>query len=95
MLVTNEPGVYKEHAYGIRTENVMRVTELYKNEQGTFLGFEIISFCPIDQRAIDVSLLTPEEKEFLNRYHRTVYEKLSPYLNAEENEWLLRATKAL
>jgi Xaa-Pro aminopeptidase len=95
MLVTNEPGVYKENEYGIRTENVMRVTELYKNEQGTFLGFETISFCPIDRRAIDKALLTPEETAWLNDYHRAVFEKLTPYLNAGEIDWLARAAEAL
>jgi len=95
MLCTNEPGIYKEGRYGIRTENVMLVKELESTEHGTFLGFESISLCPIDTSALDKSLLTQAEVDYLNDYHRQVFEKLSPHLTQEEREWLKEATKAV
>jgi Xaa-Pro aminopeptidase len=95
MLCTNEPGIYKEGRYGIRIENVMLVKELEQTEFGTFLGFEPMSLCPIDTNAIDLSLLTQEEIDYLNSYHQMVYEKLEPFLNQDEREWLRDATKAL
>ena len=88
MICTNEPGIYKEGRFGIRTENVLLVKELERNEHGTFLGFEVISYCPIDTKAIDMSLLTAKEMEYLNEYHQLVYEKLSPLLSQEERDWL-------
>lgn len=88
MLCTNEPGLYKKGHYGIRLENVMLVKESVKNEYGTFLEFQIMTLCPIDTTAIDVSLLNQEEIDFLNGYHRQVYETLSPYLSQSEREWL-------
>jgi Xaa-Pro aminopeptidase len=95
MLVTNEPGVYKEGRHGIRTENVLLVGELFKNEDGTFMGFENISFCPIDIQAINPGLLTEKEKTYLNEYHRQVYENLAPHLTEPEKDWLTKATKQI
>ena len=95
MLVTNEPGVYKEGRHGIRTENLLLVKELFKNDDGTFMGFEIITYFPIDLSAIDASLLTHDEIKFLNGYHANVFEILSPLLDEEESNWLKRATKLL
>ena len=95
MLCTNEPGIYKEGRYGIRTENVMLVKELECTEHGTFLGFELISFCPIDTRALDKSLLTQEETDYLNDYHCQVFNKLSPFITQEEREWLKEVTRAI
>jgi Xaa-Pro aminopeptidase len=96
MLVTNEPGVYKEGRYGIRTENVLLVEERCVNEDGAFLGFETISLCPIDRRAIDVSLLAPHEISWLDNYHRRVYETLSPHIKDEKTKtWLRTATRPL
>ena len=96
MILTNEPGVYKENKHGIRTENTLLVTKAFKNdEMGEFYKFDTISYCPIDLEGIDVSLLDEEEREWLNKYHRTVYEKLSPYLNEEEKKFLEKETRSI
>ena len=93
MMFSNEPGLYKEGRYGIRIENLMLVKEacgLDENEHGVFLEFEVMSLCPIDTRAIDMTLLTPDEVDYLNSYHQNVYEKLSPFLTEDERQWLRR-----
>ena len=95
MLVTNEPALYREGKYGIRTENVVVVTEKEKNEFGEFLQFETIMFCPINTEAINVVLLSDNEKAWLNDYHAKTFEKLSPLLDEEEKAWLRNATKAV
>jgi Xaa-Pro aminopeptidase len=92
MLVTNEPGVYKEGKFGIRTENVLLVKEKEKNADGTFLDFEVLTFAPIDLDAIDLSYLEKTDVKKLNNYHALVFEKISPYLNKEEREWLREVT---
>lgn len=88
MLMTNEPGVYRESQYGIRTENTMLVEPYKETEFGKFLRFETVAFCPIDLDAIEVSMLTDIEKNWLNNYHSNVFSKLSPYLNEDEIAWL-------
>ena len=88
MIVTNEPGIYKENKHGIRIENTLFVRERVKNDMGTFLDFETISYCPIDTRCIDISMLTQEETDWLNAYHCDVYEKLSQFLEEEPRIWL-------
>lgn len=95
MVITNEPGIYLEGKYGIRTENMMIVVEDEKTEFGQFMRFETITFCPIDLAAIDIEMLTKSEKEWLNQYHQEVYTKLAPYLNDEEKSWLKEATKEI
>lgn len=96
MILTNEPGVYKENKHGIRTENTLLVTKAFKNdEMGEFYKFDTISYCPIDLEGVDVSLLDEEEREWLNNYHRTVYKKLSPYLNEEEKKFLEKETRSI
>lgn len=92
MLVTNEPGVYKEGQYGIRTENVLLVKEKEKNEDGTFLDFEVLTFAPIDLEAIDSAYLEKADVRKLNAYHALVYDKIAPYLDMEEREWLKEST---
>lgn len=84
MLLSNEPGFYLEGQYGIRIENLVSVQAF---DDG-FLAFENMTLFPIDKKLIDVTLLLPNEKEWLNDYHQSVYEKLSPLLSSEENEWL-------
>ena len=95
MTFTNEPGVYKEGKWGIRTENTMLVVKDYSNSDGTFMKFEVISHCPIDHRAIDRSLLSDCEVKWLNDYHEATYKTLSPFMNDEEKAWLREETKAI
>ena len=93
MVVSNEPGVYKSGKHGIRIENLVVVQEDENTQYGgQFMKFETLTFCPIDLEAIDVLLLTHDEKVWLNNYHKTVFEKLSPYLQGEELEYLKSAT---
>ena len=95
MVTTNEPGVYVENSHGIRIENEIVVRKAEKNEYGQFMDFEVITFAPIDLDAIDESLLLKDEREYLNNYHKQVYEKISPYLNKEEKEWLKIYTREI
>ena len=95
MICTNEPGIYKAGRHGIRTENVLLVKEAEKNEFGAFFDFETISFCPIDTAILDKALLSDEEILYLNNYHKQVYDKLSPFLDASEKEWLKNKTKSI
>lgn len=96
MLMSNEPGVYKSGKHGIRIENLIVVDYDIKTQYGgQFMKFETLTLCPIDTNAIDVSLLTQEELNWLNQYHQLVFDKLSPHLNEEETEFLKEATKPL
>jgi len=95
MLASNEPALYKEGRYGIRTENIVAVKKLCKNEFGEFLAFETLTLCPYDMRAVDVEMLTAQEKEFVNAYHTKVYETLAPLLPADEQVWLKNATEKI
>ena len=93
MIVTNEPGAYIEGSHGIRIENELLVKEACETEHGQFLEFETITYAPIDLDGIVKSLLTKEEKEQLNTYHKEVYEKLKPYLTKTEQAFLKEYTK--
>ena len=95
MTVTDEPGIYPAGRFGVRIENTLLVVPYLSTECGDFLGFETLTLCPIDTAPIIVSMLTPDERAWLNSYHKTVFEKLSPYLNDEEKEWLREVTKEL
>lgn len=95
MTVTNEPGLYLEGKFGIRTENTMIVTPYKETAFGRFLQLEPLTLCPIDTAPIDFSMMTAEEIDWLNQYHKTVYEKLSPMLDDEEREWLCTACEAV
>ncbi|MBY6931319.1 aminopeptidase P family protein [Clostridium botulinum] len=96
MILTNEPGVYKEGKHGIRTENVMLVTnDIETDEGGEFYKFEVMSYCPMDIEGIDESLLTEAERKWLNTYHAETYAKLSPYLNDEEKNFLKNSTREI
>ncbi len=91
MLVSNEPGYYKEGEYGIRIENLVFVTA----QDNGMLGFETITLCPIDLRLINLHLLDKDEREWLNAYHRQVREKLVPHLSSDEANWLREATREI
>jgi len=95
MTVTDEPGVYLEGRFGVRTENTLLIIPAEESECGKFLQFEPLTLCPIDMRPIIQEMLNDEEKEWLNQYHETVFAKLSPYLEPSETAWLRQATTAL
>ena len=88
MTVTDEPGIYLEGKFGVRTENTLLVVPYQETAFGNFLQFEPLTLCPIDKSAIDISLMTEEEIGWLDEYHQMVYDRLSPYLDEEEREWL-------
>ncbi len=88
MTVTDEPGIYLEGKFGVRTENTLLVVPYKETPFGTFLQFEPLTLCPIDKSAIDISLMTDEEIGWLDEYHQMVYDRLSPYLDEEERKWL-------
>lgn len=92
MIITNEPGIYKEGKHGIRTENMMLVIEDEKTEFGQFMKFEAITYCPIDLDGLNKYMLTDFEKKWISNYHKKVYEKLSPFLDEEEKHWLMMQT---
>ena len=95
MTVTDEPGLYLAGKFGVRTENTLLIKEYKETEFGKFLQMESLTLCPIDTKPIDVSMLLPEELDWLNAYHSEVYEKLAPYLEEEEKNWLKNATKPI
>ena len=95
MVTSNEPGVYKGGSHGIRIENLTLVCKAGEGLFGEYLRFETITLCPICKKGIIKELLTAEETDWLNDYHRQVYEKLSPGLNEEEKIWLKEATAAI
>lgn len=95
MTITDEPGIYEEGKHGIRTENILLVTDFVNNEYGQFLKFEPVTYFPIDTAGILPELLTEDETSWLNGYHRLVCEKLSPHLSGRELEWLKEHTKAI
>jgi Xaa-Pro aminopeptidase len=88
-------GVYKTGSHGIRTENLTLVCKDGEGMFGEYLKFETITLCPICKKGIIKEMLTKEEIEWLNNYHQTVYEKLSPDLNEEEKAWLQKATTSI
>lgn len=93
MVVTNEPGVYKEGRFGIRTENEMLVVADRDTEDGSFLRFENLTFVPIDLDGIDITYLTDEDKKLLNNYHESVYETMAPFFEGEMKDWLREYTR--
>lgn len=95
MITTDEPGIYLQDQYGIRTENELICVEGEKNQYGQFMGFENITYVPIDLDGIDKQYLNAEDVKQLNDYHKMVYEKISPYMTPEENEWLKEYTREI
>lgn len=93
MTVTNEPGLYLSGKFGVRIENTLLIKDYQTTEFGKFLQMESLTLCPIDLTPVDFSMLQPEEIEWLDTYHRDVFEKLSPYLEGEDLEWLRKATR--
>lgn len=95
MLTSNEPGVYKAGSHGIRTENLVLTVPAGEGLFGRYLKFETVTLCPICTRGIVRELLTPAEIDWLNQYHRRVYEQLSPSLDEDERLWLEKACKSI
>lgn len=95
MVVTDEPGIYIAGSHGIRTENELIVRKGEANEYGQFMYFETMTFVPIDLDAINPDIMSAEDKKMLNDYHKQVFEKISPYLNEEETEWLKKYTREI
>ena len=95
MITTDEPGIYLEGKYGIRHENELLCVDKGTSEFGHFLGFECITLCPFDLDGINVDELNKKQKDSLNAYHKTVYEKLSPYMNDEERLILKEYTREI
>lgn len=91
MVTSNEPGVYKAGSHGVRIENLVLTVPAGEGMFGNYLKFETITLCPICKKGIVTELLTNEEIDWLNDYHRMVYVKLSPDLNPDEKEWLKEA----
>ena len=95
MVTTDEPGIYLEDKYGIRLENELLCRDYRSGEAGTFVSFECLTLAPFQPKSIDVLMLTREEKDYLNNYHKKVYDIISPYLNEDEREWLKETTQAI
>lgn len=97
MILSNEPGFYKAGEYGLRIENIICIIkdEKKSSKDFEFYTFETISFCPIDLKFVEKSLLSREEINWLNDYHKKVFETLSPLLKADERDWLKKATQEI
>ena len=95
MVITDEPGIYEDGQFGIRIENEFIVRKGVKNKYGQFMYFETITFAPIDLDGIDPEEMSRDEREWLNNYHKDVYEKIGPRLTEEEREWLKEYTRAI
>jgi Xaa-Pro aminopeptidase len=95
MIQSNEPGIYRAGKYGIRIENLILCREAMETESGKFYSFETLTLCPIDTKPVKVDLLSKVEKNWLNTYHKTVYEKISPKLTEELKVWLKEKTQEI
>lgn len=95
MITSNEPGLYRTGQWGIRIENLVLNQPAFKSEFGDFLRFETLTLCPIDSRCIELELLRDDEREWLNNYHQEVRERLSPRVEGEARDWLLKRTAAI
>ena len=95
MFQSDEPGLYIEGSHGIRTENLLICHKAEKNMYGQFMNFETLTFTPIDLDGVDISVMEPSDVRLLNAYHKECYEKLSPYMTEEENEWLKEVTRPI
>ncbi len=95
MITSDEPGYYVEGEYGIRHENLLVCKKAEKTSFGQFMCFEHLTMVPFDLEAVDPEQMNRDERALLNAYHADVYEKISPYLEEEEREWLKEATRAI
>ena len=95
MILTDEPGVYIEGSHGIRLENELLVCKGTQNEYGQFMYLEPITYIPFDLDGIVPEVMNSDDIKYLNEYHKLVFEKISPYLNEEETEWLRKYTREI
>ena len=95
MVTSDEPGIYIEDKYGIRTENLIAVEKWKTTEFGQFFRFKTLTMFPYDAKLIDLDLLTPQEIDWINDYHKQVYSRLSPHLDESEKAWLAEKTAEL
>ena len=95
MTITDEPGIYLEGRCGARIENTLLIVPYRQTEFGEFLQFESLTLCPIDKRPIILEMMLQEEIEWLNAYHRRVFDTLSPHLDSDETAWLREACAPL
>ena len=95
MILTDEPGVYIEGSHGIRLENELLVCMGEQNEYGQFMYFEPITYIPFDLDGIVPEVMNSDDIKYLNEYHKLVFEKVSPYLDEEETEWLRKYTREI
>lgn len=95
MIISNEPGMYRTGEYGIRTENLIHVIPAVSNEFGDFLEFETLTLFPIDRNLIEIMLIDERESEWIDDYHKRVFESLAPRLTTEEQDWLREKCKPI
>lgn len=95
MILTDEPGLYREGMHGVRCENMLLIVPAFTTEFGEFYRFETLTLFPFDRRLIDLSLLTPDERQWIDNYHAVVFDRLSPHLSPDERQWLADATAPL
>lgn len=96
MILSIEPGIYKEGKWGVRLENLVMVHKpKQRGEFGVFLGFETLTLCPFELKCIDTSMLNEDEKKWLNNYHKLVFKSLSPHLKGKALTWLKQNTKEI
>lgn len=95
MVTSDEPGVYLTGKYGIRLENLIVTRKAEKKDSIQFMCFEPLTMVPFDLRAVDAEMLTKAEREYLNNYHKLVFDTISPYLETEEKQWLANTTRAI
>lgn len=95
MIFSNEPGVYDINSHAVRIENTVAAEFAFENETGRYLGFETLTFIPLEREAILADQLTEEELEWVNRYHAETRTRLAPWLNQEEQEWLNQQTEEI
>ena len=92
MVVSDEPGIYREGLFGVRHENLILCVSAGSNDFGNWLRFEPLTLCPFDTSALLVDMLTPAERDWLNDYHALVYDRLRPYLDESDEQWLKERT---
>ena len=95
MVTTNEPGIYIDGSHGIRIENELITLKGKETEYGQLMEFETVTLAPIDLDGINPNLMTKNEREYLNKYHKKVYDNISPFLTEEEKQWLKKYTRAI